>query len=112
MPQSMALAIYRGDCYSRSFTFWTDEAGTVPYDLTGATAQAEIRAKPGSPVLATLDCTVTQPNTVDIDLDAVQSAALPTGKAAWDLQLTYPDGCVQTVVAGSVNVTADITDSA
>jgi len=42
MPQQMALNIYRGDCYHWTFTFWTDPDATAPYDLTGATAKAEI----------------------------------------------------------------------
>jgi len=109
-PQQMSLAIYRGDSYSWSFTLWNDVAGTEPFDLTGAVAAAEIRAKSGSPVLVALDCTVVQPNTVEVELTAANSALL-NAKAAWDLQLTLPDGVVKTVVAGPVVVTADITQS-
>ena len=111
MPQQMALNLYRGDCYHWTFTFWTDPDATAPYDLTGATAKAEIRAKPGSAVLATLTCTVVEPNTVEVELLTEDSAKLSAGKAVWDLQITYPDGCVKTLVAGGVTVTADVTDS-
>lgn len=107
MPQQMSLAVYRGDCYHWTFTLWTDESGTVPYDLTGAVAAAEIRAKPGSPVIADLTCTVVQPNTVEVDLPS-EASALLSGKAVWDLQVTM-DGCVKTLVAGAVTVTADVT---
>jgi hypothetical protein len=34
-----------------------------------------------------------------------------TGKAVWDLQLTFPDSSVKTVVAGVVTITPDVTDS-
>jgi hypothetical protein len=110
MPQQMPLDVYRGDSYHWTFTLWTDSAATDPYDLTGAVAKAEIRVKPGSPVLALLVCTVTQPNIVDVELPADLSTPL-TGKAVWDLQLTFPDSSVKTVVAGVVTITPDVTDS-
>ena len=110
MPQNFPLNVYRGDCYHWSFTFWSDLAGTVAYDLAGAVAKAEIRAKPGSAVLAALGCVVTLPNTIVVSLSSVLSESL-SGKSAWDLQVTFPDGCVKTLVAGGVSVTSDITDS-
>ncbi len=36
-----------------------------------------------------------------------QGLSVVAGK--WDLQLTYPSGDVQTVVKGSVSLTADVT---
>ena len=109
-PQQVTLDVYRGDSYQWTFTLWKDEAGTNPYNLTGAVAKAEIRLAPGSPVLAALVCTVTQPNTIDVKLPATISSTL-TGQSRWDLQLTFPDSTVKTVVAGTVTVTADVTDS-
>lgn len=110
MPQAMNLDVYRGDSYRWTFTIWANAGASVPFDLTGAVAKAEIRSKPGAPVLATLACTVTQPNTIDAALDAVQSATL-AGTGVWDLQLTFPDSSVKTVVAGTVKITSDVTDS-
>jgi hypothetical protein len=112
MPQTYNLDIYRGDSEHWTFTLFTDAGGTSPYDLTGVTAKAEMRIKPGDPVLTALACTVTLPNTVEVDLPAVASKALTVANAAWDLQLTWPTGQVKTVVVGSVKVTPDITDSA
>jgi hypothetical protein len=109
MPVTVPLSVYRGDSYQWTFTLFTDEDGTVPYDLTGTIAESEIRAKSSSPVLATLDCVVTLPNVVDVILSAANSALL-TGKLVWDLQLTTGE-LVRTVVAGEVTVTPDVTDS-
>lgn len=112
MPSQLALNIYRGDSYNWTFTLFTDAAGNVPYDLAGATAKAEIRLQSGAPVLATLACTITQPNTIKVHLAAVDSADLDFAAARWDLQLTWAaSGDVKTVVAGPVTVTPDITDS-
>lgn len=103
--------MYRGDSAHWTFTLYTDAAHTQPFDLTGATAEAEVRSKTNGPVLTALVCTITLPNVVDVDLPAAASGTL-TGKAVWDLQLTWDDtGKVQTVVAGAVNVTEDVTDS-
>jgi hypothetical protein len=111
MPESVALNVYRGDSYRWTFTFWTDPGASVPYDLAGAVAKAEIRTRADLPVLATLGCTVTQPNVADVTLAAQESALLTSGKAMWDLQMTFPDSSVRTLVAGPVTITADITDS-
>lgn len=110
-PARYDLEVYRGDTNAWTFTLWTDEAATVPMDLTGYVAHAQVRTKPGAPtVLAELAATVELPNTVRVDLDAEGSAALPTCGGAWDLQLTNgTTGHVRTVLAGAVHVTADVT---
>jgi hypothetical protein len=110
-PGTFPLLLYRGDTYRWQFTLWTDAGKTQPADLTGVVVKAEVRAAPGGALLAALACTVTLPNIITADLTATASATLPpTG--AWDMQLTYPDGHVATVLAGAVTVAPDVTDSA
>ena len=109
-PQRVPLDVYRGDTHHWTVTLWTDQAASAPFDLTGATAKAELRRAGGGPLLAALDTAVTLPNTVDLLLPAARSASLP-GRVGWDLQLTFPDGSVRTAAAGPVTVTADVTDS-
>jgi len=109
-PQRVPLDVYRGDTHRWTLTLWTDPAATLPFDLTGVTAKAEIRRPGGGPLLAALDTAVTLPNTVDLLLPADESASLP-GRVAWDLQLTFGDGSVRTAAAGPVTVTADVTDA-
>jgi hypothetical protein len=114
MTAQVPLTVYRGDDHHWTFTLWTDAGQTVPYDLTGATAAGEVRAKGGDPVIATLTCTVTQPNTVDVDLPAAESANITkAGASVWDLELTFagPPVRVRTVIAGAVVSTDDITGS-
>jgi hypothetical protein len=110
-PQQAPLNIYRGDTGHWTFTFWVDQGATVPYDLAGAVPKAEVRARPDTAVLSTLGCVVTQPNIVDVTLPAAESALLISGTAKWDLQVTFPDTTVRTLVAGPVTITADITES-
>ena len=111
-PGNLTLALYRGDSYAWTFVLWADADKTVPVDLTGVTVKAEIRDKPGGTLITPLALTVTLPNTIDAALDAASSALLAASGGAWDLQLTYPDGTVATVLAGVVRVTMDVTDSA
>jgi len=108
-PGKHALAIYRGDTFTRKFTLWADAAKTVEVDLTGAVVKAEIRDKPGGAVLGELTCVITLPNIIDASLTAAESALLASG--VWDLQVTFLDGTVSTYLTGAVTVTPDITDS-
>lgn len=108
-PGTYPLQLYRGDTYRWQFTCFDDVAQTMPSDLTGATVNSQIRDKPGGSYICVLACTVTLPNIINMVLAAADSASLPNS-AAWDLQLTYASGDVATLLAGPVNVTADVTN--
>lgn len=103
------FVIYRGDTYRRTFRLWSDQAKTVPVDLTGVTVAAEIRNRPGGSMMAQLLCTVTT-NQVTVEVSAAVSRLIQTA-GVWDLQLTYPSNEVRTVVYGPVRVDADVTAS-
>jgi hypothetical protein len=112
MPASYDLVIYRGDTYSWDFLLWNDIHNGIPTDLTGVVVKSEIRDRPSGNLIIPLTLTVTLPNTINAALSAASSALLPVPLGVWDLQLTYPDGDVLTVIAGEVYVTADVTGSA
>jgi hypothetical protein len=108
-PQNYPLSIYRGDTHRWSFTVWADAARTEPADLTGVTVAAAIRG--GTAVATTaLTCDVTD-NVITVTLAAATSQDWTTTGGRWDLQLTHPSGDVQTIVAGSVQLRADVTGS-
>lgn len=100
----MALMLYRGDDYSWQFRLFGEDH-ISPIDLTGVTAAAEIRGTVGT---IALTCTVTLPNIIDVLLDSADWVELGH-TARWDLQLTFADGQVYTLVAGPVTVTDDVT---
>jgi hypothetical protein len=110
-PGTLPLSIYHGDTYRWQFTLWQDPDKTIPADLTGVIPKAEIRSAPGGAVLTTIDLTVQMPNIILAILSTAKSQLLTVKGGTWDLQLTYPDGDVQTVLAGAVTVTMDVTDS-
>jgi hypothetical protein len=112
-PGALPLALYRGDSYHWRFVLWGDAAKTIPINLTDATPKAEIRSGPGGTLITQMTLSIQLPNIVIATLSAASCALLPATGGAWDLQLTYTTtGDVQTVLAGAVVVTMDVTDSA
>jgi hypothetical protein len=108
-PGAYNLVIYRGDTATWQFVLWEDVGKTVPFDLTGASAKAEIRSRPGGVLMVTLDVSLAMPNTVIVSLSEANSLTLNGGVYAWDLPVTLSSGTVQTMVAGPVTVTEDVT---
>jgi hypothetical protein len=109
-PRKYNLALYRGNSQGWLFRLWTDEAMTEPANLDGADIKAEIRNKSAGTVIVDLDIVYTSPNMVQVTITPDMYATCPA-KGIWDLQVTYPDGWVDTLVGGTVAVTADATDS-
>lgn len=110
-PGTYDLALYRGDTYTWRFALWEDSDKTVPVDLTGAQAAAEIREQSAGTIVVALACTITEPNLIDVELNAGQwNTGIPTS-GKWDLEIVMDSGAVRTVVAGKVKVTGDITHS-
>jgi hypothetical protein len=105
------LSLYRGDTYSRGFRFWEDQPGGTAFDLTGATAEAEFRDKPGGASVIQFTCAITLPNTITIHLVPAQWAYAPAKKGYWDLEVTFSPTEVYTLIAGDVIVTQDVTNS-
>lgn len=111
MPGDYPLMLYHGDSYEWQFKLWLDEGKTVPLDLSDVVAKAEIRDKPSGLNVYTLQCSILLPNIVTVILPTALSLTLPIGNLVWDLQLTYLNGAVNTIMAGAVTVSPDVTDS-
>lgn len=115
-PGKYDLALYRGDSYEWRFQLWEDTGRTLPVDLTGSLVAAEFRDQPGGDVIVSMDCVISTaaglsvPNVITVRLEPEMWPDAPP-EGAWDLEVTQPDGDVQTIVAGIVKVTADVTHS-
>jgi hypothetical protein len=104
-PGTLPLRLYRGDSYAWQVRLWADEAHTEAIALDGASAAAQIEGPGG--VIA-LDCAITLPNLVDVVLPAEHwNGTLALNR--WDLQFTWDDGRVYTLLAGPVSVQDDVT---
>jgi hypothetical protein len=109
MPSTANLAIYQGDDYSAIVSV-TDGSGTSA-DLTGYTPQAQIRLGPAdtnSIVVVEIVTSLTLPNTINLSIPHSITTQL-SGLYAWDLQLIKPDASIETILAGKVQVTLEVT---
>lgn len=113
VPATLDLQIVRGDTESVVVTLYTDDAQTVPVNITGRTYTAQIRPDTESTtVSATWTCTVTNGagGVVTCVLPSSQSVTLNPGLFRWDLQ-ENASGTISTLLAGQVTVLADTTRS-
>lgn len=109
IPGDHNLDLYRGDTGRWQFKLWSDTAKTDPVDLTGCTVTAMIRDKiPSSTFQMEMDCVLTTPNIIDMELTALASRDLPA-TGVWDIQITWANGDISTILKGTVKVTNDVT---
>lgn len=111
------LTLKRGDTW-RVLWSWVDGDG-APIDLTGASAWAMVRTIPpegeegellleidSDSAALVIDATA---GTVTMTVAAAVTALLPVGVHQTDLQLTYPDGTVQSSATLRVKILPDVT---
>lgn len=102
------LKIYQGDDYSGTVTV-RNEDGT-PADLTGYTAQSQIRravADAEPEIAVQITTTVVSPNVL-LSIPRIETEPLQ-GRYTWDLQLTTDGNQIITIMAGKVIVTPEVT---
>jgi hypothetical protein len=86
--------------------------GVTPHDLTGTTCEAEVRIIGSTEVapIATFDITAPDSTGVlGLSIPAAETHVMDSRDMAWDLQVTYGDGTVRTLVAGVVVALRDVT---
>lgn len=111
VPATQNITITRGDTETLVITI-KDSAG-VGINITGRTYRAQIRAtKDAATISAAFTCVLTTPasGVVTCTLTPNQTSALATGTQFWDFEETITSsGVVTTIIAGTVNVLADVT---
>ena len=113
-PGTLNLDLYRGDTFGWRLMLWTNDDKTQPMDLTDATVRAEIRYESAGAEVMEIDAAVTLPNQIDLTLEADAWLEFPYRKKPipiWDVQITFADDSVFTVLRGNVYITNDVTDS-
>jgi hypothetical protein len=101
LPASVDLSAYRGDSWTQTFRLLE---GTVPFDLTGATA-ASWAALNGQPPIVLPTTIGPDPGTVKIALPTTIAA----GAYRYDLEITKT-GVVTTWIRGRLVVEQDVTN--
>ena len=110
MPLSKAdLQIQQGADYAGTVTVaYTDGS---PLDLTGWTAQSQLRkgiADCNAEVIYEIGTTILAPDKVILNIPNAVTTTLK-GRYAWDLDLTNPEGGITTIMAGNADVRAEVT---
>lgn len=110
------LNVYRGDSYTFGITYKTGETGSVaPYNLTGATVTGQIKVAttdttPVAVFACSLDNQTTYPGRILIELTSTESAKLSGSLYVYDIQVTFPDTTVKTLLRGKIYVIDDVTE--
>jgi hypothetical protein len=110
MPDLADLLIYQGDDYSAVVTV-TDGTNTPP-DLSGYTAQAQIRQGPADAnpdIVVDITVSLTPPNQIQLSIPRTTTTTLSHPLYMWDLALTAPDGTVETILRGWAQMTREVT---
>jgi hypothetical protein len=104
------LMIYQGDDYQAVVT--VSDGVTPPGQiLTGYTAQAQIRNGPAdtnAAILVEIETAMASPD-INLTIPHADTVTLTNGPYAWDLQLIAADGTINTILAGAVYVTLEVT---
>jgi hypothetical protein len=103
-----ALTIYQGDDYAANITVMQADRMT-PADLTGYTAQSQIRSSPQSSIAAAQFATSIAANIISIVLSHDATRALTSTSYVWDLQIIDASGWITTLLAGPVQITKEVT---
>jgi hypothetical protein len=114
MPGTYNLTIYQGATFRQSI-IWRN-ADSTPIDLTGYTARMQIRK---SVRATTTEADMTTENSgivisaltgeIELNLTAVQTAAIDIQDGVYDLELIDADGTVTRLMEGSVTVSPEVT---
>lgn len=109
MPETVNLAIYQGDDYAANVT--VKKADGTPADLTGYSAQAQIRpsladqaATPAAQFITSING-----NVISLVLGHEQTKALTRSAYFWDVQIISPNAWITTLLAGKVAITMEVT---
>lgn len=100
----------QGDTWE--FSVNVQDANETAFDLTGYTAQSQLREHASSVSAAiTLTCEIETPTNgiIKVTGDKDSTSAVTAGKYAWDLQITYVSGEIYTILAGTFTVLAEVT---
>jgi len=109
VPAKQNLVMTRGD--TETIIVMMKDSSNAAINITGRTYRAQIRStKESSTIDATFTCTITDAADGEITctISDTVTATLAVGIHYWDFEETV-SGVVSTILAGSVNVLADVT---
>ncbi len=107
MPATYDLTAYRGDSFTRRFTFV--DALDAPIDMSAGTWAAQIRTHTAAAAAVDFDVDVSSAATGVVTISLGPSATARVVEGVWDLQHTVSADSVDTVLEGAFCVSGDVT---
>ncbi len=122
IPGQLNLVVQQGDTYTMQLTWTNPPTGTqttgTPVDLTGCTANMQVRQNYGEPVILALSSSQLTTNgsglslggtagTITINITPADTQTLQSG--LYDIEVEFPNGSIQTPVGGSLTVNPGVT---
>lgn len=107
------LIAYAGDTFAVSMIFSQDDAGLVPMDLRPLTLKMQIKKqKTGDPLMTLLvGDGLTIAGVAFNELDISKIMPILGGNYFYDIQATFTDGSITTLLMGKFTIVQDVTDS-
>lgn len=109
MPSRHVLKFSQRESFSRTYSYRQDDETTV-IPLTGATAAAEMRKKPGGSLVESFTVVIDEPNgDITLSLTSEETAAIPFGRYEYDIVVTL-DGDTFIMIEGTLVVDGTVTE--
>jgi hypothetical protein len=103
------FTIKRGDTWSQSFEWRQGSETGDPVDLTGCTARCHVRDRSDALIADVTDYLTVDGPAGSVDLALVPTENFPAAKLQFDIELTWPDGTVQSTETMVLRVLEDVT---
>lgn len=103
------LSIYQGDDYAAVVTVYQSD-GITPADLTGYTAQAQVKNCFSDPAPIPFQTSISG-NLITLTLSHDQTQELTGPSYVWDMQVIDSNDWITTLLAGNVTVTREVTQA-
>jgi hypothetical protein len=110
VPTKVDITHYRGDTLGISLKVWADDSNTVPANFTGSKVVAQVRPTADSSEISGQFAVSISGNTLTLVLSPKQTREMGATNV-WDVEVDWhsDDVQVQTVVAGTLSLTSDVT---
>lgn len=112
------ILIEQGATWARTITWYSDDAGTTPVDLTGYTARMQVKTYPTAGQTAIVELTTENgrialggaAGTIILTLTGAQTDALmETAAMVYDLELEAAGGTVTRLLEGTFEISEQVT---
>jgi hypothetical protein len=106
---AITFTIKRGDTWNQSFEWKQGSETGDPVDLTGCTARCHVRDRADTLIADVTDYLTVYGLAGSVDLTRVPTEDFPVAKLQFDIELTWPDGTVQSTETMTLRVLEDVT---